>query len=487
MAASEAVPYSKTGGLADVAGALPKELAKLGHNVVLIIPGYRCNADSGRDFHPIAQLPVTTPQGTVNAVISEDVMPIAGHPTGVRVWAVQHDAYFDRSGLYQEKGKDYPDNLERFVFFSRAIIEAAAYLQRDCNWQPDLLHLHDWQTSLCAVYLKTIDGDRAGLRNIKTVLTLHNVGYQGIFPGGDFTKTGLPSSLFGLGGVEFYGSLNLLKGGIIFSDLLTTVSPTYGREILTPEGGFGLDGVLKSRAAQLKGIVNGIDIDVWNPETDPFLPATYSAKDRSGKQLCKQAIQREFKLPVMNLPLLAVIGRMASQKGFDLIESALPQLMKLDVQMVMLGTGDPHYESSFKSLQARYPTRLGLHIGFDEGLAHRIEAGADMLIMPSKYEPCGLTQLSSLRYGTVPVVTKTGGLADTVVPLSGEANHATGFFINPNTDKALFDTIGFALDVYRDRSRWEQLMDEGMNVDVSWVRSANEYSRLFTSTILGSQ
>ena len=482
MAASEAVPYSKTGGLADVAGALPKELAKLGHNVVLVIPGYRCNADSGRAFRPVARLPVVTPQGTLETVIDEDVVPVPGHPTGVRVWAIRQDAYFDRPGLYQEKGRDFPDNLERFVFFSRAIVETIDLLARDRNWTTDILHLHDWQTALCAVSVKTNDRARSELRNVRTVLTLHNVGYQGIFPGSDFQKTGLPSSLFGIEGLEFYGSINLLKGGIVFSDALTTVSPTYAREILTPEGGFGLDGVLRTREARLKGIVNGIDTDVWNPETDPYLPATYGVNDRSGKQLCKRALQREFKLPESNAPLLAVIGRMASQKGYDLIEAVFPRLMELDVQVVMLGTGDPHYEGVFRALQSSYPSRMGLHIGFNEGLAHRIEAGADMLLMPSRYEPCGLSQLYSLRYGTVPVVRKVGGLADTVAqvpPNARPSESSTGFHVDKHTGGSLLGTLQHAMQVYRDPQSWERVIEAGMRTDVSWAQSAGMYERLY--------
>ena len=469
-------------------GALPQELAKLGHDVILLIPRYRCLAQAGRSFRVIANIPVPTPQGTIEASIEEDVVPVTGRQTGVRVWAIRHDPYFDRPGLYQENGRDYPDNLNRFVFFSRAVLELAAYLARERKWKPDLLHLHDWQTALCAAYLKTSDRGRGNLGNIKTVLTLHNVGYQGIFPGSEFSKTGLPRVVYGLEGLEFHGSLNLLKGGIVYSDYLTTVSPTYAREILTPEYSFGLEGVLRNRQARLQGILNGIDIDIWNPETDPYLPATYGIGDRTGKQLCKRALQREFNLPESNAPLLAVIGRMVLQKGFDLMEAVIPRLMELDVQLVVLGTGDPQYERVFRSFQTQYPTRMGLHIGFDEGLAHRIEAGADMLVMPSKYEPCGLSQLYSLRYGTVPVVRKTGGLADTVVPFTSQAlqaGEATGFHVEDSTPEALMTELISAVSLYEDRAMWERLMDAGMKTDVSWARSAQAYERLFASLVSG--
>jgi starch synthase len=486
IAASEAIPYAKTGGLADVAGALPQEFAKLGHDVILALPHYRSVSESGRTFRPIATIPVSTPQGIVQATIEENVIPVTGH-RDVRVWAIRHDPYFDRPGLYQEHGLDYPDNLERFAFFSRAIIETMIYLGTEKQWKTDLLHLHDWQTALCAVYLKTSDRERVALDKIKTVLTLHNIGYQGLFPGSEFSKTGLPPSLFTPDGLEFYGSVNLLKGGIVFSDYLTTVSPTYAKEILTPEGGLGLDGVLRNRQAQLKGILNGIDIDLWNPETDPDLPATYTAKNRNGKLVCKQALQREFKLPEINIPLLAAIGRMTSQKGFDLFEQAIPKMMNLDVQFVILGTGEPAYEETFKSLQARYPNQLGVRIGFDEGLAHRIEGGADMFVMPSKYEPCGLSQLYSLRYGTVPIVRKTGGLADTVVPLTGRKSasiRATGFHIKKHTTQSLLSSLRKALHAFHDQALWDKLIENGMSTDVSWAKSAKTYERLFASLVV---
>ena len=492
IAASEAIPYAKTGGLADVAGALPQEFAKLGHNVILLLPRYQSLTESGRTFRPIATLPVPTAQGLIQATIEEDVIPIAGHQTGVRVWAVRHDPYFDRLGLYQERGIDYPDNLDRFVFLCRSIIEIMIYLQTERQWNTDLLHLHDWQTSLCAVYLKTGDRKRVALDGAKTVLTLHNVGYQGMFPGGEFPKTGLAPSLFTPDGLEFYGSVNLLKGGILFSDYLTTVSPTYAKEILTSEGGFGLDGVLRNRKAQLKGILNGIDVDLWNPETDPELPALYTAKNRNGKLICKRALQREFKLPEADVPLLGAIGRMTSQKGFDLIEKAIPKLMTVDAQYVVLGTGDPAYEDNFKTLEARYPNQVGVRIGFDEALAHRIEGGADMFVMPSKYEPCGLSQLYSLRYGTIPIVSKTGGLADTVVPLTdaksravSDTVRATGFHIQHHTSESLLQSLQTALQTFRDSNLWNKLIENGMSSDVSWSRSAKTYDKLFASLVEG--
>lgn len=490
IVSSEAVPYAKTGGLADVAGVLPLELAKLGHDVILLLPGYRCLNESGRSFRPVCRLHVPTPQGLVETLIEEEIPSLGVGARRVRVWAIRNEAFFDRSGLYQDHGIDYSDNLDRFSFFCRATIEVIAHLRTECRWNTHILHLHDWQTALCAVYLKTVDRNRPELLGTRTVLTLHNVGYQGLFPGKQFEKTGLPRSLFTPAGLEYYGLVNLLKGGMVFADYLTTVSPTYAQEILTPKFGFGLEGVLHNRADRLLGILNGIDMDQWNPETDSYLPATYSVADRSGKQVCKLALQREFQLPETSGPLLGLIARLTSQKGLDLVAAIIPQLMATDLQLVMLGTGEAELEARFRALQARYPHRMGLRIGFHEGLAHRIEGGADMFVMPSRYEPCGLSQLYSLRYGTVPIVRKTGGLADTVLPLTvgaSQAGQATGFHIEEDTAEALLVAVRRAVEVFQDRSMWSQLVQAGMTTDVSWARSAEAYDRLFLSLVNGGQ
>ena len=490
MVSSEAVPYAKTGGLADVAGALPLELAKLGHDVILLLPHYRCFSESGRSFHSVCRLHVPTPQGLIDTLIEEDIIPVGEGDCRVRVWTIRNEAFFDRSGLYQDRGIDFHDNLDRFSFFCRATIEVIAYLRTTCRWHTHILHLHDWQTALCAVYLNTVDRDRPEVQGARTVLTLHNVGYQGLFPGKQFEKTGLPPSLFTPAGLEYYGMVNLLKGGIVFADYMTTVSPTYAQEILTPEFGFGLEGVLRNRADRLMGILNGIDIDRWNSETDSYLPANYSVIDRSGKLVCKQALQREFHLPQSSAPILGVIARLTSQKGLDLVAAIIPQLMAMDLQIVMLGTGEPELEAKFQMFQTRFSHRLGLRIGFDEGLAHRIEGGADMFVMPSRYEPCGLSQLYSLRYGTVPIVRKTGGLADTVLPLTAwarQAGQATGFHVEEDTADALLAVVRQAVAVYQNRSMWDQLVEAGMTTDVSWARSANAYDRLFVALVSRGQ
>ncbi|MDF0643606.1 MAG: glycogen synthase GlgA [Nitrospira sp.] len=485
IAASEAVPYAKTGGLADVVGALPAELAKLGHNVILMLPRYRSLDDSGRTFHVLEPVLFHTPLGTSELSIEEDIISLSGQ-LSVRVWALRHEFFFNRSGLYQEQGRDFEDNLERFAWFSRAVIEVMIYLHRQKGWKTDVLHLHDWQTALSAVYLKTVDSIRPDVQGTKTVLTLHNVGYQGIFPAAKFWQTGLPQALFTPEGLEFYGSVNLLKGGILFADRLTTVSPTYAEEILTSEFGFGLEGVLQARRAKLQGIINGIDVDVWNPETDPHLPVRYSADSRTGKLQCKQALQEELGLSRKAVPLLAVIARLTSQKGLDLVEAAIPRIMDLDLQLVVLGTGDPAHESSLAKMRDRFPDRMALRIGFDEGLAHRIEGGADIFLMPSRYEPCGLSQLYSLRYGTVPIVTKTGGLVDTVAPLGSDATNsdrATGFHIVVPTADAVVDAVHRAVRVYRRPALWSDMVRRGMKTDVSWAGSAQSYEELFVNLV----
>jgi starch synthase len=478
LASPEAVPFAKTGGLADVAGALPRELARLGHEVKLVIPRYGAIDGTAYGFKEWKRLKVSTFTGPITAIIEEASLP----GTAASVLAVRHDPYFGRDGLYQQAGVDYPDNLERFAFFCRAVMELLGTLEQLAAWTPDLIHVHDWQTALCPVYLRTLSAAPVGIKRPRSLFTVHNLGYQGIFPASDYPKCGLGPELFTSRTLEFHGSVNLMKGGLVFADFVSTVSPTYSQEMQTVEFGFGLEGVVAERKDRLAGVVNGIDVEVWNPATDPHVPVRYSAADPSGKAACKTALQREMGLPPAAVPLLGVVSRLASQKGLDLLADILPELMALEVQLVLLGTGDPSYETSFRSLQARYPTKLGLRIGFDEGLAHRIEAGADMFLMPSRYEPCGLNQQYSLRYGTVPIVRRTGGLADTVVaysPLALTEGRATGFVFGEATAQAFLNTVLLALRVYRDPEEWRSLMLAGMRTDVSWAHSARQYEQLY--------
>ncbi|MEW6543212.1 MAG: glycogen synthase GlgA [Nitrospirota bacterium] len=492
MVSSEAVPFAKTGGLADVAGALPRELANLGHQVRLVIPRYGTIGDR-YGFREWKRIEVPGPAGPVPAVIERSVMPGCDVP----VLAIRHDHYFNRAGLYGEAGSDYPDNLDRFAFFCQAVMELVPLLSRGegeggeadgGGWTPDLLHAHDWQTALVPVYRRTLYAGQPALAKLRSLFTVHNMGYQGLFPASAYPKTGLGWEWFTPQWLEFYGQLNLLKGGLVSADWLTTVSPTYSREIQTAELGFGLEGVVLERRDRVVGIVNGIDVDQWNPATDPHLPARYSPRDLSGKRTCKEALQREMSLPVRDVPLVGIVSRLSWQKGLDLLAEALPALMNRDLQLVLLGTGEPALEAQFRALRDRFPKQLGLRIGFDEGLAHRIEAGADLFLMPSRYEPCGLTQLASLRYGTVPVVRRTGGLADTVVPYgagTGSEGPATGFQFQDATPDSLREAVELALLVYADRDRWLKLIRAGMETDVSWAKSARAYAGLYRRMLEG--
>jgi starch synthase len=479
MVASEAVPLAKTGGLADVVGALSRELARLGHNVRLVLPRYKDFGDMVKDLAEIGTIQV--PAGPIPV----DVTIETGTLNNVSLVFLRYDPFFARENLYGEAGRDYPDNLARFALFARAALEACRLL----NWNPDILHAHDWQAALAVVYVKTLYQSEPRWASCRTLFTIHNMGYQGIFPAAEYGTTGLPWSEYTPDRLEFFGQVNLLKGGIIYADLLNTVSPTYAREIQTPEFGYGLEGVLQTRKDRLFGIINGIDYEQWNPSTDPYLPAHYSARDATGKNTCKTVLQREMKLPARKVPLLAIVSRLVAQKGIDLVLDILADLLPLEVQMVLLGTGDPSFEARLTSVQDRYPKKFAVRLGFNEALAHRIEGGADMFLMPSRYEPCGLNQLYSLSYGTVPIVRKTGGLADTVVPYlpGGKTGKGTGFVFESPHPEVLFSTVLLALQVFRDQEEWQRIMLRGMRQDFSWRHSAREYVKLYEKTIAPDQ
>lgn len=492
MVSSEAVPFAKTGGLADVVGALSIEFAKLGHEVYLIIPRYPFSHLREFASEEYARLSVPTPLGPINTVVERVTSPalpdrkVSGSLT---VLAIRCDRFFSREGLYGESGQDYPDNLERFSYFSRAVIELLLVLNRRCDWKPAVVHLHDWQAALCAVYLKSVYAASPELVGVRSVLTLHNIGYQGVFPGSEYWKLGLPDALFSMSSLEYYGSINLLKGGIVFADFLTTVSPTYSRDIQSREFGFGLEGVLFERRAFLRGIVNGIDTAVWNPVTDPFLESHYSVSALNGKKQCKVNLQREVALDKSDSLLIGVIARLTAQKGLDLLVEIAPELMASDLQLVVLGTGEPSYVDHFRTLSEKYPKRVAFREAFDEALAHRIEAGVDLLVMPSRYEPCGLSQLYSLRYGTVPLVRKTGGLADTVIPYTPrniKEKRATGFMFTEPTADSLLCAIMLASAIYQKRPVWRTIMKTGMKLDHAWTRSADAYVDLFKKVLAGT-
>ena len=465
--ASEALPYAKTGGLADVSEALPRALVKLGHEVAVFLPRYR-------DVKPssVVLQSLTIPQGTRLRFPS-----IGGSlHRGVRYFFLDDPFYFDRDGLYADRHRDFPDNAERFTEFSRAALELAKHV-----WLPDIFHCHDWQAAMVPVLLRSSYGDDRVLGNIPVVFTIHNMGYHGLFPRDVLQRAGIPSELYFPGGIEFFGNVNFLKGGLVYSDYLTTVSRKYAQEIQTSEFGFGLEGVVRTRADRLVGILNGVDYSVWSPDRDALLPAKYSAANLAGKQACKEKLLDELKLAKDNphRPVLGIVSRFADQKGFDLIASIIRELLYEDVLLAVLGTGDRRYEDMFRALAKDFPGRVGAVISYDNRLAHLIEAGADIFLMPSRYEPCGLNQIYSLRYGTVPVVRATGGLDDTIDSFNLEHGTGTGFKFYDYDRGALLHAIRQALYSYSSDGVWKRIQLNGMAKDFSWNTSATEYAKLY--------
>ncbi len=479
MLAAEAAPWAKTGGLGEVMGALPAALARQGLEVSLLLPLYRGMRDHFTADGGCGPLPVRMHDGMEEAIVLRAVDP----PPGVEVFAIAADRYYDRPYLYGEPVGDYADNARRFAFFCRAALAAIDAL----GLAPDVLHCHDWQTALVPAYLRggIIEGDGAArarepLARAVIVLTLHNLGYQGDFPASDFAATGLPRHLFAIDGVEFHGRVNLLKGGIRFADHITTVSPGYAREIRLAEQGAGLEGVLATRAADLTGILNGIDEQVWNPATDPHLVARYDVSDLHGKRRCKADLIVEMELDGgLETPIAAMISRLAAQKGFDILLPSLPAIVERGMRIVVLGSGDPRITAALNDACRRLPGRVAFREGFDEVLAHKIQAGADMLLMPSRYEPCGLNQMMALRYGTVPIVRATGGLVDTVLDMAAAPQQATGFWFEDYTSSALEDAVERARVTYAAHDAWRALMRRGMVKDFSWTHSAARYAHLY--------
>jgi starch synthase len=494
-AASEVAGFAKTGGLADVVGSLPAALAERGHHCAVFLPLYHSVRTGAVPLTPTNQ-DVTVPLAgrQVSARLYRSTLPDSDVP----VYLVEQPAYFERDDLRAGRGyyqyttpegrkADYPDNSERFAFFSRAVLEALPAL----DLRPDVLHLHDWQTGLVPVYLEENYRRHPGsearslFRRLRTLLSIHNLAYQGVFWHYDMPLLGLDWKLFNFHQLEYYGHLNFLKAGIVFADLLNTVSPTYAKEIQTPYFGCGLQGVLSERRQRLFGIVNGANYRKWDPATDRNLAAAYGPETvAAGKPACKADLQRFFHWEVKpRTPLLGMVSRLVDQKGLDLLAKVAPDLLRLDVQLVVLGEGDPAYHRMLLDLQGRYPGQVGVRVGQDEPLAHRIEAGADLFLMPSQYEPCGLSQLYSLKYGTVPVVRATGGLADTVTDATLQtlaAGTATGFSFIPYTPPAFQEAVMRALELYRGRpERWLALVQTGMRQDWSWSRSAGEYEQLY--------
>jgi starch synthase len=483
FATTEAVPFCKTGGLGDVCGSLPLELAKLGHEPVVIMPAFRQALNSGR---PIERTGVRVEVPIGRKMVAGTLLRSTLPGDKVPVYLIEQPEYYDRAELYRESGHDYRDNCERFVFFSRAVLQAVKLL----NLGTEVIHCHDWTSGLIPAYLKTELCGVPPYDTIASLLTIHNIAYQGNFWHWDMELTGIDWKYFNWRQMEFYGNLSFLKTGIAFADTISTVSPRYAQEIQSPPLSCGLDGILQHRSDDLVGIINGVDYSVWNPETDPYLHGTnYSVNNfAAGKQACKAALQREVGLPESpSVPLIAMIGRLADQKGFDLAAQVIARWAPTSiVQWVILGTGEQHYHEWFKDLAQKYPDKIAASLSFSNDLAHRIEAGADMFLMPSRYEPCGLNQLYSLKYGTVPIVHATGGLADTITNLTIETlavGTANGFSFDHYSTTALEEALDRACKAFADKPVWEKLIRTGMQQDWSWNHSAREYDQLYRRTL----
>jgi len=480
---SEIVPFSKTGGLADVAGALPVALKDLGHDVRIATPLYSSIDLKKYNINKIIdEIQVHFQFDTMTAEVWKAPLPGNALP----VYFIQNDYYFDRKDLYNENGEDYPDNAQRFAFFCMATL----WMLQVLEWKPDVIHCNDWQSALIPTYL----GHHLYIKsnkfydNIKVLYTIHNLAYQGSFDRNILNNIGLGWEVYTMEGMEFYGDINFMKAGIVFSDEISTVSQMYSKEIQTPEFGCGLDGVLSAKSEHLTGIMNGIDYSLWNPKTDKLIASRYSPKNIRGKTSCKTFLQKKNNLPPdKDIPVIGMISRMADQKGFDLIAKIAEELFQMNIQFVLLGTGEPHYHKIFRAMQEKYPKKAGINITFNNQMAHEIEAGADMFLMPSRYEPCGLNQLYSLKYGTVPIVRKTGGLADSIVDAtkSGIADgSATGFVFEPYEASTLLQTIEQAVNLFnKDRKSWKKLQANGMAQDYSWAFSARKYEALYRKMI----
>jgi starch synthase len=398
----------------------------------------------------------------------------------VSVYFIGRDDLYDREGLYGNEYGDYQDNAERFIFFSRAVLELCLAL----DLRPDIIHSNDWQTGLIPVYLKTLYAQAPSLQKTASLFTIHNLGYQGLFWHYDLHLTGLGWELFTPKALEFFGKLNLMKGGIVFADILNTVSPNYQKEILTPANGFGLEGVLKTRETDLFAVLNGVDYQVWNPARDPFLSATYTQANLENKKACKANLQNLFHLKKKGeSPLIAIISRFLDRKGMDLVSRIFPRLMELEIEIILMGQGLEQYQAWALEMAGKYPGFIGLEMGYNGPLAHQIQAGADFLLMPSRYEPCGLDQLYALKYGTIPIVRAVGGLEDTVEEYNPQTDQGTGFKFKEYEVEKLFQTIQRALSIYRDKPRWKRLIQRAMNQDFSWEKSASQYELLYQKAL----
>ncbi len=479
---SEVEPFAKTGGLADVSGTLPQVIKDSGHEIRIIMPRYGSISERKFKLHDVIRLKdIDIPIGADKKIANVNSSFIANVKSKVQVYFLANKELYDRPGIYAnpDTKKDYADNDVRFIFFCRGVLETLKRL----GWQPDIIHCNDWQTGLIPAYIKTIYSTDPFFKHMKTVFTIHNLAYQGTFPFSSFEKTGLPESEFTKEGVEFYGKLNFMKSGLMYSDVITTVSEKYAEEICSSEEfGCGLEGVLQKKKAHLHGIINGIDYSIWNPETDEHIVKRFDARTLEGKLDNKKELLAKFGLEFKeNIPLIGIISRLVDQKGLDLIKEIADDLMKLDIQFIMLAAGEKRYQEYFEAMHKKYSSKMGVFIGYDDDLAHLIEAGCDMYLMPSRYEPCGLNQLYSLKYGTVPIVRATGGLEDTIQDFDG--NSGTGFKFKKYDSKELLKTVHRALKTYQDGATWKKIMRNGMQQDFSWESSAKKYTNLYRNLV----
>jgi starch synthase len=478
LASSEVHPYSKTGGLADMVGALGKVLARHGHQVGLVTPLYSGMRDRFPGIRAL-ELPLELSLG--DRIVRGETCCLEVSPQFTIYFIEQPEFYF-RSALYQEGNTDYPDNAERFIYFSKAVVHLARHLPL----QPEVIHVHDWHLGLVPLMVLEEKAARQWDSAPGTCLTIHNLAYQGQFPSDCFPLTNLPWSYFKPDGVEFYGRLNCLKAGIAYADVMSTVSPNYAREITTAEYGCGLDGLLRHRQGVLSGILNGVDYEEWNTAGNPAIRFPYSLDDMTGKALNKLELQSEVGLPQdERIPLFGNISRLVEQKGVDIQLGALEEMLGANIQVVLLGAGAPEFEESYRQLAARYPSKMAVRIGYDPGLAHRIEAGSDFFLMPSRFEPCGLNQMYSLRYGTIPVVRATGGLDDTVIDLREDPDSATGIKFVEYSSRALAKAMQKALALYAEPELFNHFRVNGICADFSWDRTAHQYERLYRQAVGG--
>jgi len=474
IAVSELYPFSKTGGLADMVYAMGKTLAKHGHNVTIVTPLYKgiyekYNPEETYRFH--VQLGQNSLNATILTLRKSDFLNIA---------FVSNPSFFFRESLYGYKGTDYPDNDARFIFFSKCVVELAKRL----NPQPEIIHVHDWQTAIIPLIIRHLENSKQWGISPKSILTIHNIAFQGIFPKDSYNLTNLPWDYFTPEGIEYYGKMNCLKAGIVFSEKIITVSPRYAKEILTPEYGCGLDGVLRWRNNSVIGILNGVDYEEWNTEHNPYIYASYNVNDLRGKQICKSRLQEELKLKVDNdVPLFATISRLTDQKGMDILLEALKLAKDLNYQFVLLGCGDSYFEQQFEDLAKTYPEKIRVFIGFDQIMAHRIKSGADFFLMPSKFEPCGLNQMYSLKYGTIPIVRRTGGLDDTVIDITDNIKLANGIKFTEYSGSALYKAIRKAFAIFAIPKLLNFYRKNAMNTNFSWDRAANEYEKVYRNVL----